>query len=256
MSNPFKTSLASGKQQIGLWMSLASPLAADAVSRLGYDWLLCDTEHAPLEVSGALPILQAADQRTHVIVRSAWNDPVLIKRHLDQGATTLLVPFVQTEEEAAAAVAAIRYPPEGMRGVAGSTRASGYGTTPGYLTSANQGLCLIVQVETGAALENLEAIAAVRGVDGVFIGPSDLAASLGHLGNPSHPEVQTAIRDGLARLKQMGVAAGTLATSTEDARRYLGWGFDFVAVGVDISLLMSAARARLDDTRSPDPIND
>ena len=184
IENAFKTQLSTGKQQLGLWMSLASPISADALSRLGFDWLLCDTEHAPLEVSGALSILQAADQRSHVVVRAAWNDKVLIKRHLDQGATTLLVPFVENAVEARAAVAATRYPPEGIRGVAGATRASAFGTTPGYLSKANDGICLIVQVETGAALGQLEDIADVDGVDAVFIGPSDLAASLGHLGNP------------------------------------------------------------------------
>lgn len=249
MTNPFKERLASGRPQIGLWMSLASPLAADAVSRLGFDWLLCDTEHAPLEVSGALAILQAADQRSHVLVRAAWNDKVLIKRHLDQGATSLLAPFVDTPEEAAAAVAAMRYPPQGVRGVAGGVRAGGFGTDPTYLARANDGLCLVVQVETAGAMGRLREIAAVDGVDAIFFGPSDLAASLGHLGQPGHPSVQTAIRDGLAQLKQVGTPAGTLATTTEDARRYLDWGFDFVAVGVDLGLLMEGAKARLAELR-------
>lgn len=245
MSNRFKEGIHSQTQQIGLWMSLASSLSADAVSRIGYDWLLCDTEHAPLEVSGALSILQAADQRTHVVVRCAWNDPVLIKRHLDQGASTLLIPFVQTEQEAKAAVAATRYPPEGVRGVAGATRASAFGTNPGYLGAANDSICLIVQVETGEALDNLDAIASVEGVDAVFIGPSDLAASLGHLGNPNHKDVQAKIKDGMERLKALSVPAGILATTVEDSQRYLDWGFDFVAVGVDLGLMMNAAQSRL-----------
>lgn len=250
MTRAFKEQLSSGTPQIGLWMSLASPLSADAVSRLGYDWLLCDTEHAPLEVSGVLPVLQAADQRTHTVVRAAWNDKVLIKRHLDQGATTLLIPFVQTAQEAAAAVASTRYPPEGIRGVAGATRASAFGTNPEYLRAANDSLCLIVQIETAEALENLEEIAEVKGVDAVFIGPSDLAASLGHLGNPGHSDVQAAIADSLTRLKALEKPAGTLATTTEDAHRYIGMGFNFVAVGVDLGLMMAAAKIRLAECRA------
>ena len=245
MTNTFKKALVSGTPQIGLWLSMASPLAADAVSRLGYDWLLCDTEHAPLEVSGALSVLQAADSRTHVVVRPAWNDKVLIKRHLDQGVTTLLIPFVETDEEARAAVSATQYPPAGLRGVAGATRASGFGTTAGYFENAADGLCVILQIETGNALAQLEGIAGTEGVDAVFIGPSDLAASLGHLGNPGHPEVQAAIEDGLSRLKDLGVPAGTLAVTQEDAQHYIRLGFDFVAVGTDLGLLMSSAKVRL-----------
>jgi 4-hydroxy-2-oxoheptanedioate aldolase len=249
MSNSFKQGLMSGTPQIGIWHSLASPYVADALSRLGYDWLLCDTEHAPLEVSGALPVLQAADHRTHVVVRAAWNDKVLIKRHLDQGAQTLLIPFVENAEEASAAVAATRYPPAGIRGVAGGTRASAFGTEPNYLKNANDGLCVIVQLETSAALEQLPQIAAVDGVDGIFIGPSDLAASMGHLGAPGHVVVQEAIRNALNQLKDLGIPAGILATTDEDANRYLDWGFDFVAVGVDLGLLVGAAKARLANTR-------
>lgn len=248
MSNPFKQALGGG-QQLGLWLSLASPLVADAAARLGFDWLLCDTEHAPLEVSGAMPILQAADHRTPVVVRAAWNDKVLIKRHLDQGAMSLLVPFVETAVEAAAAVSATRYPPEGTRGVAGSTRASAFGTDTGYLQRANEDICVIVQVETGQAMARIEEIAEVEGVDAVFIGPSDLAASMGHLGKPGHEDVQHAIRNGLAALKKAGRPAGTLATTTGDARRYLDWGFDIVAVGVDIGLFVGAAKERLRELR-------
>lgn len=243
--NLFKQRLREPAPQLGLWMSLASPLAADAVSRLGYDWLLCDTEHAPLEVSGVLPILQAADRASQVVVRVAWNDKVLIKRHLDLGAKTLLIPFVETTDEARAAVAATRYPPSGVRGVAGLTRASAFGTRPNYLQEANDEICVLVQVETAAALERIDEIAAQEGVDGVFIGPSDLAASLGHIGAPGHPEVQAAIRGGVERLRAVGVPAGILATTEEDAARYLGLGVAFAAVGVDIGLLMGAAKARL-----------
>ena len=250
MTNHFRSGLSSGAPQIGLWMSLSSALSADALARVGYDWLLCDTEHAPIEVSGVLPILQAADTRTEVVVRVAWNDKVLIKRHLDQGARTLLVPFIENAEEARAAVSATRYPPEGVRGVAGATRASVFGLEPDYLRSANGGICLIVQVETRTAIENIEEIASEPGVDGVFIGPSDLAASLGYLGNPSHDDVQKTIKICLERIKSNRKPAGILATTEQMAKQYIKMGFNFVAVGVDMGLLISGAVDRLNKSRS------
>ena len=248
-TNRFKERLLAGETQIGLWMSLASPVSADALSRLGYDWLACDTEHAPLEASGTLPILQAADPRCEVVVRPAWNDRTLIKRHLDLGARTLLVPFVESADEARAAVAACRYPPHGVRGVAGGVRASGYGTVPGYHAGADAEVCLLVQVETGTALERLEDIASVDGVDGVFIGPSDLAASLGHLANPGHEDVQRAIETAAGRLADVGTPSGILAVAPGEAERYAAWGFGFVAAGVDLGLMMGAARERLERVR-------
>ena len=246
MTNRFKERLLANERQIGLWLSMASPVAADALSRLGYDWLVCDTEHAPLEVSSTLPILQAADGRCEIVVRAAWNDRTLLKRHLDLGAKTLLVPFVETALEARSAVSACRYPPRGVRGVAGAVRASGYGTVAGYHADAHEELCLLVQVETGTALERLEEIASVEGVDGVFIGPSDLAASLGHLMDPGHDEVQRAIEDAAARLADAGTASGVLAVTAEEAERYAAWGFGFIAAGVDLGLLMGGARERLE----------
>jgi 4-hydroxy-2-oxoheptanedioate aldolase len=250
MTNVFKETLLTGKPQVGLWMSLASPIAAEALSHVGFDWLLCDTEHAPLEVSGALPVLQAIGARCPVIVRVAWNDRVLLKRHLDQGATTLLVPYVETGDDAAEAVASIHYPPRGCRGVAGGTRASRYGTDTGYLLNAGEDLCLVVQVETGKALTNLEDIAGTPGVDAVFIGPSDLAASLGHIGNPAHPEVQEKIRQAIERLGQMRVPVGVFATGAESACRYVDWGASFVAAGVEMGLMMSASRDLLNKVRN------
>lgn len=244
--NGFKRRLLAGEQLVGIWMSSVSPLLSEMISLVGYDWMLFDTEHAPVDVAGVMPLLQAATTGASAsVVRPAWNDKVLIKRHLDQGAQTLLVPFVETAEEAAAAVAAMRYPPAGVRGVAGSTRASRFGLASDYLRRANEEVCLLVQIETGAALARLEDIAAVDGVDGVFIGPSDLAASLGHLGNPGHADVQAALRDALTRLKAVGKPAGILATNQADAQRYLDWGYDFVAASVDTGLLMQAARGLL-----------
>ena len=180
---------------------------------------------------------------TTPIIRPAWNDAVLAKRALDIGAQSLLFPYVQNAEEARRAVASTRYPPQGIRGVSVAARASRYGRTPGYLAKANAEICVLVQVETRSALGEIEAIAEVDGVDGVFIGPSDLAASLGHLGNPQHPDVQKAIEDAVKRLKAVGKPAGILTGNEEEARRYIAWGYLFVAVGADVGLLARNADA-------------
>ncbi len=242
--NAFKHALGQGKLQIGLWSSLCSNIAAEIISDSGFDWILLDTEHSPNELPGLLQQLQAVQSGTATpIVRPAWNDAVLAKRCLDIGAQTLLFPYVQNATEAASAVASTRYPPQGIRGVAAASRASRYGRVPGYLAKANAEICVLVQVETREALNELEAIAKVDGVDGVFIGPSDLAASLGHIGNPAHPEVQEAIHDAVKRLKAVGKPAGILTGNEDEARRYIEWGYLFVAVGTDIGLLAKNADA-------------
>ena len=240
--NHFKQALAQGKVQIGLWCSLCSNITAEIVADSGFDWLLLDTEHSPNEVPDLLQQLQAVARGTATpIVRPAWNDIVLIKRVLDIGAPSLLVPYVQTAEEARRAVAAVRYPPEGVRGVTASGRAARYGRVTDYLKKAHTEICLLVQVETRSALEQLEDIASVEGVDGVFIGPSDLAASFGHVGNPQHPEVQAALADAVRRLVAIGKPAGILTANEDEARRYIGWGYLFVAVGSDLGLLARGA---------------
>jgi len=242
--NTFKQAIAAGRLQIGLWSSLASNVAAEIVSDAGFDWILFDTEHSPNEIPGLLSQLQAAARGTATaIVRPAWNDTVLIKRVLDIGAQSILVPYVQNAEEARRAVAAVRYPPAGIRGVAAATRASRYGRVKDYLKNANGEICLLVQVETRTALDQLEEIAAVDGVDGVFIGPSDLSASFGHIGNPQHAEVQAALQQSVKRLQAAGKPAGILTLSEEEARRYISWGYTFVAVGSDIGLLGRGADA-------------
>lgn len=242
--NAFKAALAKGQLQIGLWSSLRSTIAAEIVADSGFDWILFDTEHAPNEVPDLLGQLQAAQNGTATpILRPAWNDPVLAKRCLDIGAQTLLFPYVQNAEEARRAVASTHYPPDGIRGVAAAARASRYGRIPGYLKNANSEICVLVQVETRPALDQLEAIAGVPGVDGVFIGPSDLAASLGHIGNPQHADVQAALKDAVARLKKFGKPAGILTGNEEEARRYIDWGYLFVAVGADVGLLAKNADA-------------
>lgn len=242
--NAFKHALAADQLQIGLWCSLCSNIAADVVRDAGFDWLLLDSEHSPNEIPDLLAQLQAVSGGTATpIVRPAWNDTVLIKRCLDIGAPALLVPYVQNPDEAKAAVAAVRYPPGGVRGVAVASRASRYGRVTDYLKKADTEICLLVQVETRAALDKLEAIATVDGVDGVFIGPSDLSASLGHVGNPAHPDVQNALEDAAKRLKAVGKPAGILTGNEDEARRYIGWGYTFVAVGSDIGLLGRGADA-------------
>ena len=236
--NTFKQALVAGRQQIGLWVSLASPYSAEIVAGAGFDWIVIDTEHSPNEVDTTLAQLQVvAAYPVAPVVRPAWNDKVLIKRHLDIGAQTLLIPYVQTADEAAAASAAMRFPLRGARGVAGVTRASRFGRVSDYAKRAEEELCLVVQVENKAGLDNLEAIAKVDGVDAVFVGPADLAAGLGHLGEQSHPEVQSAIRDAIGRIRACGKGAGILATDEASARRYIEWGTTFTAVGLDAMVL-------------------
>lgn len=241
-ANAFKRAILRGDLQIGLWCTLASNIAAEIVSDSGYDWLLIDTEHSPNDTPDILRHLQAVQGGSaSPVVRAAWNDTVLIKRLLDVGAQTLLVPYVQNAEEARQAVAATRYPPAGIRGVTGSGRASRYGRVKDYLQKANDEIGVIVQVETREALDQIEAIAAVEGVDGVFVGPSDLSASFGLIGKPLSPEVQEAIEKAGKRIRAAGKSAGILAGGEADARRYMGWGYNFVAVGVDTVLLARAA---------------
>ena len=242
--NKFKHAIARGELQIGLWCSLCSNITAEIVSHSGFDWLLLDTEHSPNEVPDVLAQLQAVQAGTaSAIVRPAWNDIVLIKRFLDIGAQTLLIPFVQTPDEARRAVEATRYPPGGMRGITGSGRASRYGRVKDYLKNASREICLLVQVETRSALDNIEAIASVDGIDGVFIGPNDLAASFGHIGNWGHPEVQAVLEDAVRRLKKIGKPAGILTPNEEEAKRFIQWGYTFVAVGADLGLLARGADA-------------
>ncbi len=241
--NKFKAAIAKGQLQIGIWSSLASNIGAEIISDSGFDWILLDTEHSPNEIPSLLQQLQAVQRGTATpIVRPAWNDIVLIKRILDIGPQTILIPYVQSAEEARQAVAATRYPPGGLRGVGGG-RASRYGRIADYLKKADSEMCVLVQVETRAALDRLEEIASVEGVDGVFIGPSDLSASLGHIGNPAHPEPQRAIEDAARRLKVIGKPPGILTSNEDEARRYIGWGYVFVAVGVDTVLLVRGADA-------------
>ena len=243
-ANAFKRALRAGRPQIGLWSSLASHLSVEVVAGAGFDWLLLDMEHAPNELPMVHSQLQAAGGGTaHAIVRPPWNDMVVIKRLLDIGVQSLLIPYVQTEEEARNAVAYTRYPPHGVRGFATGPRANNYGRITDYVQTYADELCVLVQVETRQGLDNLEAIAGVEGVDGVFIGPADLAAALGHAGDLKHPAVQAAIEDAIRRLVVCGKPPGILSGDEPLARRYLELGCLFTAVGSDLALLARGADA-------------
>jgi 4-hydroxy-2-oxoheptanedioate aldolase len=236
--NPFKSALAEGRQQIGLWCSLADPFSAELVAGSGFDWLLFDTEHSHAGIRDVLSQLQAvAPYPVSSVVRPPANDPVVIKRFLDIGAQTLLIPQVNTAAEARAAVAATRYPPAGVRGVAGLTRASRFGRIESYALRAAEQLCVVVQLESAQALGQLDAILGVDGVDGFFVGPSDLAASLGHVGEASHPAVAEAVGETITRIRHAGKPAGVLATHPAFARQYIELGSTFTAVGADIGIL-------------------
>lgn len=242
--NSFKAALKEGRQQLGIWSTFCSPIVAEILGKSAFDWILFDAEHSPIEVADLLPLLQAANTGpASAVVRPAWNDPVLIKRVLDIGAQTVLLPFVQNSAEAIRAVQSCRYPPEGRRGVSGTTRASDFGRTANYLKTAAEQICVLVQVETGEALRQLDEIAAVQDIDGVFIGPSDLSASMGHLGNPGHAAVQAAIKAAVGPIHAAGKAAGILATSVPDAKRYLEWGYQFVACNVDVRIFVQGLEA-------------
>ena len=242
--NRLKRALSEGRQQIGLWSSLAHNITVEIIAGSGFDWLLLDTEHAPNELPMVHSQLQAMEGGTATaVVRPAWNDAVILKRLLDIGVQNFLVPFVQTEEEARRAVAATRYPPDGIRGVAVAIRANRWGRVQDYARRANAEIGLIVQLETRRALQNLEAIAGVDGIDGLFIGPSDLAADLGHPGDNRHPDVRAAIEDAIARIIKTGKFAGILAPIEADARHWLERGCRFVAVGNDAILLARQSEA-------------
>jgi 4-hydroxy-2-oxoheptanedioate aldolase len=243
--NSFKQALREKRPQIGLWVGLADHYSTEICAGAGFDWLLLDGEHAPNDLRTLLQQAQvvAGYPGTHPIARvpvgHGHAGTALIKQYLDLGIQTLLVPMVDTAQQAADLARATRYPPDGIRGMGGA-RASRWGRFPNYANEANAQVCLLVQAETRMALDNLEAIAAVDGVDGIFIGPADLSASLGHVADPGHPEVRAAIDDAIERIVRAGKAAGILTTDDALARRYLELGATFVAVGLDNQLLVRA----------------
>ena len=244
--NRFKAAIAAGTQQLGIWCSLPGGYVAELLAGAGYDWILFDTEHSPSDPTTVITQLQAAAAYDVTsIVRPASNDPVLIKRLLDVGAQTLLIPYVQSKQEAEAAVASMRYPPNGIRGVSGVTRASRFGRIANYAKIAEQELCLLLQVETAEAIEKVEEIASVEGVDGIFIGPADLAASLGYPGEPDRSEVTSVVLDTIRRMNDIGKPVGILTPNNTFARQCIEAGTVFTAVGVDAAILARNSEALL-----------
>jgi 4-hydroxy-2-oxoheptanedioate aldolase len=243
-TNVFKRALREGRPQIGLWVGLADAYAAELLATTGFDCLVIDAEHAPNDPRSVLGQLQAiAPYPVHPIVRPVCGSAELIKQYLDIGAQTLIVPMVETAAQAKDVVAATRYPTRGVRGVGSAlARASRWNRIDDYLRRSDAEMCVLVQVESVAGMANLESIAAVEGVDGIFFGPADLAASMGLLGRPADPAVQAAISRGIAAVIRAGKAAGTLTPDRKLAREYLNQGALFVAVGADTSLLIKAAQ--------------
>ena len=242
--NEFKRLLTSGQQQLGIWNSIPGPLVVEILASAGFDWVLLDTEHSLTDIPDLLAMLQAqAGYPGSAVVRIAGQDSVLMKRVLDMGAQTVMVPYVQSAEEAAAVVRAMRYAPRGMRGVSGMSRATRYGQVRDYAKRAEEELCLIVQVETAGAVGRIADIAAVDGVDALFIGPADLAASMGHPGDLAHPEVVAMIERAIKAIVAAGKPAGILVLDQGFARQCMGWGTTFTAVGIDMSILAGGVRA-------------
>lgn len=242
--NVFKAALKAGKTQIGFWLALANAYTAEICGGAQFDWLLLDGEHAPNDIPLLAAQLQAlAASKAHPVVRVPIGETWLIKQVLDIGAQSILVPMVESKAQAEQLVRAMRYPPQGIRGVgAALARASKFNQIPYYLQTANDQVCLLLQVESQAGLAEIEAIASVEGVDGIFIGPADLAADMGFLGRPGEPAVQTLVEDGIRRICATGKAAGILTADTKLAKRYIDLGASFVAVGNDVTLFANAVQ--------------
>lgn len=249
--NGFKRAIGSAKMPVGTWLCSGSPSAAEALGCAGFDFLVVDTEHTPIDVAQFIELLRTiAGTPAHAIVRPPWNDMVMIKRALDAGAQTLLLPFVQNAEEARRAVAYTRYPPEGVRGVAATHRGSRFGNVPNYLQSAANEICLIVQIETLDALSNLHEIAAVPGIDSIFIGPSDLSASMGLLGDIANPEVQARLAAGAQECRSLGKPCGIVGGTPEMVVKFIKYGYSWVAVSSDMGMLVDRAHEFLGKVRA------
>ena len=246
IKNPFKAALSDGKMQYGCWSGFADPFAIEVMGTAGFDWLVIDGEHAANDIRSIMAQLQALQgSASHPVVRVPVGEDWLIKQVLDAGAQTVLVPMVESAAQAAQLVRAMRYPPEGIRGVGATmARASRFGGIADYVKVANQEVCLLVQVESRKGVAALDDILAVDNIDGVFIGPADLAADMGHPGNAAHPEVRAMIRDLLGRIAASDKAAGILSPDDKVAAEYRDWGAQFLAVGLDVVMLAQAARAK------------
>lgn len=252
--NPFRQMLkASGSQPaLGTWILSANPLVAEAMGHAGFDWAVVDMEHGPADLAAVVHMLQAlASTRLVPVVRVPWNEPVVVKRVLDAGALTVMFPFVQSADEARAAVAATRYPPEGVRGMIGMSRASRFGTVPNFIRNANRTVGVIVQIESRTAVEAVEAIAAVPGVDALFVGPLDLAGSLGLGGDVSAAPVVEHINRAVAASHRAGKPIGVIGTEPQAVAQFRAMGFDYLAIGSDLGLMMSSALAAIRALRTP-----
>jgi 4-hydroxy-2-oxoheptanedioate aldolase len=250
--NPFKAALKEGKVQMGCWLGLADPYLAEISAHAGFDWLLIDGEHAPNDLRSIIAQMQViAAGNSHAVVRPVIGETWMIKQLLDAGAQTLLVPMVENADQARELVAAVTYPPHGVRGVGSAlARASDFAGIPDYLTTARDEICLLVQVENRRGVAALDEILKVDGVDGVFIGPSDLAADMGHIGNPGHPEVVAAVLDAMNRIVTSGKAGGILTLQLEMQKKCLELGATFVATAVDVALYAAAMRKSAGDAKA------
>ncbi|MEP6943550.1 MAG: HpcH/HpaI aldolase/citrate lyase family protein [Betaproteobacteria bacterium] len=252
--NRFKRDIVSDKTPFGAWLMCAAPSTAEALGCVGFDFLVVDMEHTPIDTSQMIGLLQAiAGTPASPVVRPPWNDMVVVKRCMDAGAQTLLFPFVQNPEEARRAVASTRYPPQGVRGVAGTHRGSRYGTVPNYLQRANEEVCVIVQIETPSAFDQLEAIAAVPGVDSIFIGPADLSASMGFLGDMGNAAVQEKLKAGAQLCKRIGKPCGIVGANPDMAGKFVEYGFSWVAVGSDLAYVVTRGTEYLAKMRGAVP---
>ncbi|WP_435661100.1 HpcH/HpaI aldolase family protein [Leisingera caerulea] len=242
--NPFKQALSQGKRQIGCWMSFADGQLAEIMGTCGFDWLVIDGEHAPNDIRSIRDQLIAlAASPSHPVVRVPVGETWMIKQVLDAGAQTVLVPIVESADQARELVRACHYPPKGGRGVgATAARATMFGSVSEYIQTADQEVCLLVQVENRAGMAALDEILQVEGIDGVFIGPADLSTDMGHQGNSAHPEVREVIADAMTRIKAAGIAPGILGTTDEAIQAYADMGAQFLAVGIDVMVLARNAR--------------
>jgi 2-keto-3-deoxy-L-rhamnonate aldolase RhmA len=240
--NHFKKNLLRNPPQIGTWLVSTSPWVAEAMGCAGFEWLVVDMEHSPLDYMTAVSMMQAvAGTPAQSIVRLPWNDRVMTKRTLDAGAQTLMFPYVQTVDEARMAVESTRYPMAGARGISSMQRGSRFGTVPNYLKRASEQICVIVQIETPEALSRMPEIAELDGVDALFVGPGDLSASMGHIGDMGHPEVQRRLAEGAQIARDAGKGCGIIGGTPEMAKTYIDMGYTFVAVSTDMSMMMSKA---------------
>ncbi len=249
--NQFKRALRDGRKIFGAWLVSGAPSTAEALGCVGFDFLVVDMEHTPVDTPEMVDILRAiAGTPAQAVVRLVWNDMVWVKRVLDGGAQTLLLPFVQNAEEAKRAVAFTRYPPDGIRGVAGAHRGSRHGTVPDYLKTAAQEICVMVQIETATALAQLPAIAAVSGIDSIFIGPSDLAASMGFLGDLANPAVQDKLKAAAEECRKLGKPCGILGMNPEMVAKFIGYGYNWIAIGSDMAFMIGRAQEWLGKARN------